>query len=246
MSAGNSSNIGGMAGNTVSILERSDLIETRSRRREIVELAVGYGLIMLVVWTPRPWQKMLWWVAAISIAVITLKSFEGLKAMGLSGENFFRSLWVVGLALLGTAAAVALAYTQHTLQLPGSPVAFVKSYVGYAIWAFGQQFLLQCFFLPRFLRLLPDAKLAAVVAAAIFAVAHLPNPILVPVTLFWGFAACLLFVNYRNLYTLAMAHAILGITLGLTVPGPVDHNMRVGLGYLTYAHTHRAMTSPQP
>jgi membrane protease YdiL (CAAX protease family) len=94
--------------------------------------------------------------------------------------------------------------------------------------------------------LLPDAKLAAVVAAAIFAVAHLPNPILVPVTLFWGFAACLLFVNYRNLYTLAMAHAILGITLGLTVPGPVDHNMRVGLGYLTYAHTHRAMTSPQP
>ena len=103
MSAGNSSNIGGMAGNTVSILERSDLIETRSRRREIVELAVGYGLIMLVVWTPRPWQKMLWWVAAISIAVIVSRSFEGLKAMGLSGENFFRSLWVVGLALLGTA-----------------------------------------------------------------------------------------------------------------------------------------------
>ncbi|MFY9853942.1 MAG: CPBP family intramembrane glutamic endopeptidase [Terracidiphilus sp.] len=229
-----------------SIPEKSDLIAARSRRREIAELAIGYGLIMLVEWTPRPWQKMLWWVAAIAIAVITWRSYEGLKAMGLSGENFFRSLWVVGLALFGTAVAVALAFMRHTLQLPGSPVLFVKSYAGYAIWAFGQQFLLQCFFLPRFLRLLPNARLAAVVAATIFAAAHLPNPILVPVTLFWGFAASLFFLTYRDLYTLAMAHAILGITIGLTVPGPVDHNMRVGLGYLTYAHTHRAITSPQP
>jgi hypothetical protein len=31
-----------------------------------------------------------------------------------------------------------------------------------------------------------------------------------------------------------IAHAILGITVAITVPGPVDHNMRVGLGYLTY------------
>jgi membrane protease YdiL (CAAX protease family) len=228
-----------MAGNTVSILERS-------RRRELTELAVAYGLILLVVWTPRPWQKMLWWVAAISIAVIVSRSFEGLKAMGLTGENFFRSLWVVGLALLGTAVAVALAFTRHTLQLPGSPVLFVKSYAGYALWAFGQQFLLQCFFLPRFLRLLPNARLAAFVAAVIFAAAHLPNPILMPITLLWGLASCLLFLRYRNLYALAMAHAILGITIAITVPGPEDHNMRVGLGYVTYAHTHRASTSTQP
>jgi len=235
-----------MAGNMASIPERGDLTAARSRRREIVEIAVGYGLILLVVWAPRPWQKMLWWVAAISIAVIFSRSFEGLKTMGLSAENFFRSLWVVGLALLGTAVAIAFAFTRHTLQVPGSPVLFVKTYAGYAIWAFGQQFLLQCFFLSRFLRLLSNAKLAAAVAAVIFAVAHLPNPILVPVTLFWGFAACLVFLQYRNLYTLAMAHAILGITIGLTVPGPVDHNMRVGLGYLTYTRTHRAPTSAQP
>lgn len=229
-----------------SIPERGDLIAKRSRRREMVELAVGYGLILLVVWAPRPWQKMLWWVAAISIAFIVSRSFEGLKPMGLRAENFVRSLWVVGLALLGTAVAVAIAAMRHTLHVPGTPVLFVKSYAGYAIWAFVQQFLLQCFFLSRFLRLFPSAKLAAVVAAVIFAAAHLPNPILVPVTLFWGFAACLVFLSYRNLYTLAMAHAILGITIGLTVPGPVDHNMRVGLGYLTYARAHRAATSAQP
>jgi len=66
-----------------------------------------------------------------------------------------------------------------------------------------------------------------------------PNPFLMPATLLWGFASCLLFLRYRNLYPLMMAHAILGITVAITIPGPVVHNMRVGLGYLTYrSHKH--------
>jgi hypothetical protein len=35
-------------------------------------------------------------------------------------------------------------------------------------------------------------------------------------------------------YPLALAHAVLGITVAITIPGPVVHNMRVGLGYLRY------------
>ena len=75
------------------------------------------------------------------------------------------------------------------------------------------------------------------VAAALFAIAHLPNPLLTVVTVLWGATACLLYLRYRNLYPLMIAHAILGIAIAITVPGPVDHNMRVGLGYLTY-HSH--------
>ncbi len=235
-----------MASNRHSIPGGNSPVAARSRRRDFFELAVAYGLILLVIWSPRPWQKLLWWVAAASIAAIVSTSFEGLQTMGLRRKNFLRSLWAVGGALLAAAVAVALAVMLHTLRLPGSPILFIKTYAGYAIWAFVQQFLLQCFFLSRLLRLLPRAKLAVVVAAVIFASAHLPNPILMPVTLLWGLASCLLFLRYRNLYALAMAHAILGITIAITVPGPVDHNMRVGLGYLTYAHTHRTTNSPQP
>ena len=235
-----------MAGNTAPIPERSDPIAARSRRRDLTELIAAYALIILVVWTPRPSQKILWWVAAITIVAIISTSFKRLRPLGLSAGNFVRSLWVVGLALLATAAAIAVAAALHTLHVPASPALFVETYVGYAIWAFVQQFLMQCFFLSRLLRILPGKRLAAVVAAVIFAVAHLPNPVLVPVTLLWGLASCLLFLRYRNLYTLAIVHAILGITIAITVPGPVDHNMRVGLGYLTYARTHRAAVSAQP
>jgi membrane protease YdiL (CAAX protease family) len=218
----------------------------RGKRRDLVELAIAYGLILLVVWTPRRWQSLLWWDAAAAVAIILSIRFDGLEAMGLRAANLLRSLWVVGAALLAAAAAVALASALHTLRLPASPVLFLEKYWAYALWAFAQQFLLQCFFLSRLLRLLPSAKSAALAAAAVFAAAHLPNPILTSVTLVWGFAACLLFLRYRNLYPLAAAHAILGISIAMTVPGPVDHNMRVGLGYLTYAHEHKPADSPQP
>ena len=203
-------------------------------------------MILLVCWTPRPWQRVLWMVAAATVVAITCISFDGLNQMGLRTANFFRSLWVVGAALGAAAVAVAVAASLHTLHAPPSLLLFVGTYCAYALWSAVQQFLLQCFFLSRLLHLFPGRFFAPFAAAFIFAAAHLPNPILTPITFLWGFAACLIFLRYRNLYPLALAHAILGITLAITIPGPVIHNMRVGLGYLTYGHAHKAPPSPQP
>jgi hypothetical protein len=166
----------------------------------------------------------------------------------MSRKNFFRSLWIAGAALLLAIATVVLAAQLHTLHMPPGILAFIETYWAYAIWAGVQQFLLQCFFLLRFLRLLPTRRSATLAAAGIFALAHLPNPILTPITLLWGLAACFAFLRFRNLYPLAMAHAIFGITVAITIPGPVDHNMRVGLSYLRYGrhpqHTPYALPRP--
>ena len=100
-----------------------------------------------------------------------------------------------------------------------------------------QQFLLQSYFLP-----------SAIAASAsrqgdarhrggfhIFALAHLPNPVLTPITLVWGLIACVLFLRYRNASTpLGIAHGIMGLCVAVTVPNSLHHNMRVGLGYLRY------------
>jgi len=235
-----------MTEGSASFSGEGDAAPQRKKIRVFVELAVTYALILIVCWTPRPWQRLLWWVAAASVLTITAISFDGLQAMGLRKKNFLRSLWVVGVALLLAAASVLAAAKLHTLHAPATLVLFVETYFAYSVWAAVQQFLMQCFFLLRLLRLLPNARFAATIAALIFALAHLPNPILTSVTLIWGLAACLLFLRYRNLYPLAMAHAIFGITIAVTVPGPVDHNMRVGLGYLTYGHTHNPITLSKP
>jgi membrane protease YdiL (CAAX protease family) len=215
-----------------------DALPPRSKLRVFLELVIAYALILIVCWTPRPAQKALWWFAASSIILFTAISFDGLKAMGLRTENFLRSLWIVGVAFLLAAAAVLVAAHISTLHVPATPLLFIQTYWAYSLWAFVQQFLLQCFFLLRLMRLLPNANFAAVAAASIFALAHLPSPILTSVTLIWGLVACLIFLRYRNLYPLAIAHAIFGVAIAITVPGPVDHNMRVGLGYLNYAHNH--------
>jgi hypothetical protein len=218
----------------------------RSPSRAAVEIAIAFGLILAVIWTPRPAQRYLWMIAAAAVTVLTCISFDGAKAMGMRGTNFLRSLWIAGAALALAGIAVALAATLGTLRMPHGVLAFFATYCAYAVWSGIQQFLLQCFFLLRFLRLIPNKPLAALAASALFAAAHLPNPILAPVTLLWGFVACLHFLRYRNLYPLAIAHAILGITLAMAIPGPVDHNMRVGLGYLTYNRHYPQMHRPYP
>ncbi|HSY35979.1 MAG TPA: CPBP family intramembrane glutamic endopeptidase [Acidobacteriaceae bacterium] len=213
---------------------------TLSKRRALLELVLGYGLILLVLWTPRPWQRPLYILAALVIAVIFCVGYTTPNSMGLRTGNFFRSLWIVAVALLMSAASIALAINFQTLHPVHGPIAFFKRYWGYALWSFVQQLLLQDFFLRRLRLLLPSTGLAALAAATIFSIAHIPSPVLTLVTFFMGLAACRLFLRYRNLYPLAIAHAILGITLAITLPNSIIHNMRVGLGYLTYTEHHPA------
>jgi membrane protease YdiL (CAAX protease family) len=209
-----------------------------SKRRALLELAIGYGLILLVLWTPRPWQRPLYILAAVVIAAIFWIGFTSAQSIGLRTANFLRSLWIVAVALLISAASITLAIHFQTLHPVPGPIAFFKRYWGYALWSFVQQLLLQDFFLRRLRLLLPSAGLAVFAAAAIFSIAHIPSPVLTTVTFIMGLAACLLFLRYRNLYPLAIAHVILGITLAITVPNAILHNMRVGLGYLTYTRDH--------
>jgi hypothetical protein len=191
-------------------------IGTPSRRRDLLELTIGYALILLVLWSPHPWQRWFYLVAATFVIAVICLSFRGFQSMGLRTAKLARSLWIVGVALLLCAIAVLIAARAGSLQHNGGFLPFFKRYWGYALWACTQQLLLQDFFLARLLRLIGRPHPAALA------------------TFLWGWLACLLFLHYRNLYPLALTHAILGITIAVTIPGPVTRNMRVGLGYLTY------------
>jgi membrane protease YdiL (CAAX protease family) len=213
-------------------------VKEPGRVRPFLELCVGYGLILATIWTPRPLQRWLYLVAVAWVLLTTVASFPGWATMGFRRGGFFASLWVVFSALVVGATAAMFARKLNTLHEPHGLVGWIMTFGGYTVWSFVQQFLLQGYFLFRLLRVLPRREWAALAAASIFAAAHLPNPILTPVTLIWGICACFVFLRSRNVYPLAMAHAILGITVAITIPGPVVRNMRVGLGYLRYHGPH--------
>jgi hypothetical protein len=208
--------------------------QVRSTQRDLLELAVGYGLILATVWTANPTQRILYWLAFAWIVATTWARREGWTALGLGRKGLLQSLWIVGVALLLSALAIFIAWRTHRLHRLHGPTPLPLHGWSYIVWSLMQQFLLQSYFLLRLLRLLPGKAAPILVAAGIFSLAHLPNPILTPVTLVWGIIACILFLRYRNIYALGVAHGILGLSVAVTVPNSLHHHMRVGLGYLRY------------
>lgn len=210
-----------------------------SRRRALLELAAAYALILLVIWTPNPFQRIFYIAAVIVLAAILALSFESCDKLGIRRTNLARSLWIAIAAMLLCAFVVIIAVHLHSLHAaPPTVSGFIARYWGYALWAFVQQLLLLDVFLRRLLILTPSPRVAMFATAAIFALAHLPNPVLTPLSFVWGLICCAIFLHYRNIIPLAIAHAILGITLAITVPSPIIRNMRVGLGFLHYRVHH--------
>jgi hypothetical protein len=213
------------------------------RVRDLAELCIGYGLILVVIWTPNPAQRILYWTAFAWIAITAILRRKEHETHGLGFRGLLPSLWIVAAAMAIFFAGVALAKHLHTLHPLYGPLPVVVHILGYALWALMQQFILQIYVLMRFLRIGIRRNSAIALATILFAAAHIPNPLLVALTSIWGAVSCALFLRYRNLYTLALAHGILGMTLAVTIPNPIARHMRVGLGYLQYP---RAPQRPPP
>lgn len=211
--------------------------QAQSAQRDLLELAVGYLLIMATIWSVNPAQRVCYWLAFAWILGTSWARRESWTALGLDSKGLLQSLWIVGVALVLSVIAVIIAWKTHTLHRLHGPTPLLMHGWGYVVWALMQQFILQSYFLMRLLRLLPGKVAPVIVASAIFALAHLPNPVLTPITLVWGAISCVLFLRYRNIYALGLAHGIMGLVVAVTVPNSLHHHMRVGLGYLRY-HPH--------
>lgn len=217
----------------------SSKVKRGSRKRDLFELVVGYVLILAVIWSPHVSQHWLYWVGFAFIIGSSLLRRDLWRDSGLGPRGLLPSLWVVVAALTLAALAVMAARDAGTYHPLYSPPPFLIHVSGYVIWALLQQFILQAYVLLRLLRLGLTPRRAVVTAAVMFTCAHIPNPVLMPLTLVWGLISCVLFLRYRNLYTLGLAHGILGICIAVTVPNAMQHHMRVGLGYIHY-HAHSA------
>jgi hypothetical protein len=194
-------------------------------------MAVGYGLLQAALWTEG---ELRWaWAIAVALWIVGAAIYHrpSLRELGLSRTGFVPSLWIVGLAAVAGAAMLLAGRWVGTIHMYGLPRPLMVVAAGYLLWTFQQQFMLQSFFFLRLERLLGSRK-AVWAAAGLFALAHFPNPVLVPATWVAGLAFCQVFRRQRNIYTLAIAQAILGLCLAAAVPDALHHHMRVGIGYL--------------
>lgn len=206
-----------------------------SRTRGLLELILGYGAIVGVIWTPEHLQRILSpFVLALTLLVVALRRHSR-DELGLGWRGLVPSLWIlpaaIAFAALGASAAAKFG-TLHPLYKGDFTHIF-----GYVLWTIYQQFLLQDYFMDRLLRLVPSEAAAVTLAGTLFAIAHLPNLLLAAGTLVWGIVSCVLFRRYRNLWMLGLAQGLLGLCFAVCVPDALHHHLRVGLGYLRYRGT---------
>ena len=227
------------ASNVVSEFELV-LPPKRFRTADIAELVIGYALILAVIWTPDPAQRILYWSAFLWIAATSVRHWKQTKPNGFGLTGLLPSLWIAagGAALFCLGVGLAdWAGSLHSLYGPLPVLAHVGEY---AVWALMQQFILQVFVLLRLLRLGMRRWAAIALAAIMFGTAHIPNPVLAPAAMIWAALSCILYLRYRNLYPIAVAHAFLGMCLAISIPNAINHHMRVGLGYIRYPGVHRS------
>jgi hypothetical protein len=208
--------------------------EESERRALWRQVLLVYGALEGALWTAGVAQGF-FMVLTVALTISwTFSRRHPWPDLGLQPASIRRGWWIApigaavgGLILLG-------AWHWHTLRLPA---AGPSVYLGVAlslIWAFIQQFLAQSFFFLHFERLLRSGRRAVLATALLFSSAHIPNPVLVPVTLVGGLILSEMFRRNRTLYTLAVAHALVALSLAVSVPETVLHDMRVGIGYLRY------------
>ena len=198
------------------------------------QLIVAYVFMERALWSSRLAFRNTWaFVAAITVLVFVLVDRPSRQRMGLSLPTSFGASLVLAVSF-ATALFLVFMVRWAGGQIPANPTwPSLHLTWEYVAWALVQEFMLQSFFFTRCEELFGSSA-AVWVAATLFAAAHLPSPILTTFTLVAGLFFCEIFRRYRSIYPLGIAHAVLGMTIAVTMPDSLLHHMRVGIGYLRY------------
>ncbi len=201
-----------------------------NKQLPIVEPLAVFALIMAYIWRFRPVHPWSW---VLVPAILLLSHFlrgDRLASIGCRTQGFTACLRGVGPAVaLFVAIVFASAMAWGTIR-PMTASGVALSLGLYLPWALAQQYLLNGYLLNRLDAALSPAK-AALLAAALFSLAHLPNWFMMITTLVLGYCANVVYRRHKNLYFLGLAHAILGFTIFVTTPDWLIHHLRVGPGW---------------
>jgi len=203
---------------------------TRSYWFVVAEITAVFVMIMLYLWRLR-YTAPAACIAILGFIVLTqVLRKEQPACLGFRWSNFREcaQTWTPPVALLAISLLV-FGIILRTLR----PVTFGQVLIALALycpWGLLQQYLLNSYFANRVLSISP-ARYVPLIAAAVFSATHLPNWFLMLVTFALGYMSTKIFLRYRNVYFLGLAHGVIGSLLWIVIPDYISHHLRVGPGY---------------
>jgi membrane protease YdiL (CAAX protease family) len=136
-------------------------------------------------------------------------------------------------ALLTVPAVAVILVAGKELGSLHPPANLALRFTVLLLWALLQQFILQTVILREARRAMPR-QAALLTAAGLFALVHLPNPLLTPVTFVAALGWCWVYDRYPNLLPIALSHALASLALAAAFDPAITGGMRVGYGYFLH------------
>jgi Type II CAAX prenyl endopeptidase Rce1-like len=177
------------------------------------------------------WLVIIPLLLAMSFMFLSHSAYrESPRDLGFRFDNFFPA---VRLLTWPTLIAVAIIFLVgwYLTGFPSLQRLLRTRLLFVPAWALFQQYALQAYLNRRAQHALGKGPTSVVLVAAVFAVLHLPNPVLAALTLLGGLIWAAVYQREANLFALAASHTVASISLAMALPLNVINGLRVGFKY---------------
>ena len=195
-----------------------------------LEAFLVFSLILTYIWWLR-FHHPLCWIPMLGLVIAShAYHHETFEALGFRWNGTPRMLAEFSVALGAIALLTLSAGFEFGTIRPIGWEGVIVSLALYCGWGLFQQYLLNGYFVNRFRAFMPNRAGGSVstAAALLFSLAHAPNWFLMVVTFAGGYLCARIYLRHRNLYSLGMAHGVVGFLIYLAVPDTISHHLYVG------------------